>query len=114
MGEIKFRAWDKKNKVMMDWEDIKYIDLDTLQRSNILLQYVGLKDKNNKEIYEKDIIKDKNGGKWILQWNDVEFCYDVLLIGKIECWKHLSELLEEHYRDIRVIGNIYENPELLR
>jgi len=113
MREIKFRAWDKENKVMMDWEDIKYIDLDTLQKSSILMQYTGLKDKNSKEIYEGDIVHVeavaygrnmkavviwKNGG-FMLKWEDEYESY-------IQDWaKDLAES--------EVIGNIYENPELL-
>ncbi|MCD6434532.1 MAG: hypothetical protein J7L14_02890 [Candidatus Diapherotrites archaeon] len=114
MKEIKFRAFDTKNKVMMDWEDIKYIDLNTLQRSNILMGYIGLKDKKGKEIYDGDIVHVeavaygrnmnavviwKNGG-FILKWEDEYESY-------IQDWA--KELAESE-----VIGNIYENPELLR
>jgi len=127
---MKFRVWDKKDKVMLGvkgYDEVKkvfncyryynpkneHITIYVPKDNSILMWYIRFKDKNNKEVYEKDIIKDKKGDKWIIQWNDVEFCYDVVLIGKIECWKHLSDLLSENEGDVEVIGNIYENPELL-
>jgi len=57
MREIKFRAWDKDlHKMYNKWTVIPDDD-----RSHILMQYTGLKDKNGKEIYEGDIVKHKNG-----------------------------------------------------
>jgi hypothetical protein len=59
------------------------------------MQYTGLKDKNGKEIYEGDIIRDSDG----------EF-YGQLPGGERSLWIHAE--------DLKIIGNIYENPNLFK
>ena len=88
--------------------------------NTILMQYTGLKDKNGKEIYESDILAvslmeidtaldQKVEGKRILfevvyaQFDTAFSAFDVVN----ECWVKLNALPYE------IIGNIYENPELL-
>ena len=130
---MKFRVFDKNLKEKMIYldqhEELKLVfysdgtwvvvdESGTIVTSNgghggKLMMGIDFKDKNGKEIYRGDIVRDKKD-KWIIQYNDVEACYDVVLIGEIQCWKHLSDLLEENRGKIEVIGNIYENPELLR
>ena len=114
MREIKFRAWNKKDKIMVyDNEDNSSGYWDGVYCSNIKMvnnqfqwskyewmEYVGLKDKNNKEIYEGDILK--------ADWG----YYDDIRVVELDTFYYA--LLECTVSDnIEVIGNIYETPELL-
>ena len=81
-----------------------------------LLQYTGLKDKNGVEIYEEDFIED-NQYLFVMKWqaggfvlSPVRYSKNVPYIGK-----QLAELQTAEYisQSCEVVGNIYENPELL-
>lgn len=131
MREIKFRAWDGKWNVMYyshgepygvylfheEWMIAtrfdngygdKAGDVDIDGKDYHLMQYTGLKDKNGKEIYEGDIVGYKKQvvtmkyGKWMMI-NDQD------LQNKI-----LFDCLSDDPENTFVIGNIYENPELLK
>ncbi len=115
MREIKFRAWDREK--MLSWEQlvqqnyaIRYFFFvpDLLE----LMQYTGLKDKNGKEIYEGDIVRrEQNKGKktdHTIVFSDYRFAYTTEYHGSIA----LNKVVSQH-QSLEVIGNIYENPELL-
>ena len=105
MREIKFRVWDKKeNEFTISL--LQYLPDGSLKAepSGILMQYTGLKDKNGREIYEGDRVKFS--------------CIDFAAVATIE-FKD-GAFRESHYgyglpksHYMEIIGNIYENPELL-
>lgn len=128
MREIKFRAWDKYGR-KMTYEDerhwfngaymgdngfIQDCTLTTLLNNpNIeIMQYTGLKDKNGKEIWEGDIVEyeDEVNGVW------AEY-FGIPIIYSNEyamfCFKDDEGNLLNIYRNLKVIGNIYEDKELL-
>lgn len=108
MREIKFRVWHKSNK-NMEYFTIKdrnyyaFNDDGTADEFYEVMQYTNLKDKNGKEIYEGDILKDKYRTPGEVQWHDTlgAWFWD----GGFE-WGMIENPLE-------VIGNIYENPGLI-
>ena len=126
MRTIKFRAWDKKTETMNDvwaihfkaWHDseINYIEIyglgtdgteERCEEDIEIMQYTGLKDKNGTEIYEGDIINQ-----------DSKCGYKNYVMEMIKT--HASDDMGVDmfgYVDVdnacEVIGNIYENPELL-
>lgn len=122
MREIKFRAWEPRFKNMWSHDEI-YIykgrprfnsDYDHvgLAEDGILMQYTGLHDKNGREIFEGDIVKTANGRVLEVSYN-IPWTSFILTNKYRQCdcerlGSYCTELLFE------VIGNIYENPELLK
>jgi len=128
--EIKFRAWDKKLNIM--WEAIsltkllRYLFLQQMPNATayteiknhfeevIWLESTGLKDKNEKEIFEGDIvradytdrIKSFEGQSSIFV---LEIKYDDFMGG----YKPFVDEPFLQSKRMEIIGNIYENPELL-
>lgn len=134
MREIKFRAWNKLKKIMV-YEDednsSNYLDgwcasdvqvlNQTLNSEYIkelyeFMQYTGLKDKNGKEIYEGDIVE-----KIFTDYNDKEMLREKYIIKQnITGWELRNIKKPKQHRTFQilskceVIGNIYDNPGLLK
>ena len=146
MRTIKFRAWDKKEKLFVDAAGLAisafgepmefgngdcHFNMDDL----VVMQFTGLLDKNGKEIYEGDIIK-----RWRSAWygdtgtvleDTIEENKDTKMSGRrrffpvewreettgfypftecsTACWD--GEIIPN--KEVEVIGNIYEHPDLL-
>jgi len=116
MRAIKFRAWDKKEKTMekpFDLYSVGYLNGENgyEARYYILLQFTGLHDKNGKEIYEGDIVKDSTDIPARIEYDDGAFILRILTGQFANSTDMAGEGNNQFYE---VIGNIYENPELLK
>ena len=124
MREIKFRAWLKEDKKMVNVETMDFVDksIQYLKKGEIinayilrresfddveLMQYTGVKDKNGKEIYEGDITICKYGPQIAMEvkWVDEGF----RTLGKYDGDNYVGFVKNNE----EVIGNIYENKNLL-
>lgn len=117
VNNVKFRAWDKKDRVIRDvvgmsfYHDSVSVDIEYgryLQDGSSrfeLMQFTGLKDENDNDIYVGDIIWDSHDGEYGKVIFDEGSFYAE--------WEVHIELLSEVHDVIDISGNIYENKELL-
>lgn len=123
MREIKFRAWDTEKQEMATVNFIGLNDYEVGMEDEEcrrwratypyvcrLMQYTNLKDKNGKEIYEGDILKVKlDDGEANLYVKYTNGEYRVVNEGK---WED-SLYAYMYFGDVEVVGNIYENKDLI-
>lgn len=116
MRQLKFRAWDKRQKQMSSpfslvdltqYEHIFETRFKHLARFNdlIWIQYTGLKDSFNDEEYYGDIVKDGDNG-----------CWQILDIPSAIIFENTQTKDRRYFWEMpshTIVGNIYENPELL-
>lgn len=127
MRDIKFRIWDTENNEMLKVQELDfeptfyggriairpdqyndYFDTEDM----ILMQYTGLHDKNGKEIYEGDILRFNEVDTAIVEWNEK---YAYFMVRPIQDYYFDSDVLGHaiEYNNAEIIGNIYENEDLL-
>lgn len=114
--EIKFRAWEKSEKRMISGQPLNrvianYYSLENNEWADLeIMQFTGLLDKNGKEIYEGDIVTlydpyTKSQHITEVIWDDVN-CRFAMKYTFVDFDFSITD-------EIEVIGNIYENPELI-
>lgn len=125
MRKFIFRVWDKRNKKMSEPFTFGYTSVDFNNYSSsvldiednnlyVVMQYTGLKDKNGKEIYEGDIVENWCVGVIKFGVYDNGERYDDAEVGNGFYFDY-GENVSHFYNadDSEIIGNIYENRELL-
>ena len=118
MRKHKFRAWNKEKRKMTTYFYITSTGI--VKNANIekhledmdveLLEYIGIKDNNNEEIYEGHIVEiSHNDTKYV---SDIRFLHGSFCVNQYGTYFPMFSLARPG-DVISIIGNIYENPELL-
>ena len=117
MREIRFRAWIKNDRRMIEWFPQFFADTSPVTSYGddfpenddnvVLMQYTGIKDENGRGIYEGDILNTADGNM-VVEWDpDGQWVINDPGIGlRAPLWKWAKVGA--------VIGNIYENADLLK
>ena len=127
-NDIRVRLWNPERNVMTGGNDLVTIVMTTDKEFSdsfflnkmIWLQYTGLKDKNKKEIYEGDIVSGIESGyeNMVINGWRGERIGEVAMDKALGCWcyklKGQTHQMLCYLKDCVVIGNIYQNPELLK
>ena len=127
MRDIRFRAWDKEEKVMWEVANLqlwlfakptKYTDGSGGPKGEWeLMQYTGLKDKNGKEIWERDVVRVYQEGwetkiGWVV-WHEQYARFNIAWQTDTPDFYGCLTTFANDDIEFEVIGDIYSNPELL-
>lgn len=118
MQNLKFRFWDKDSKEWLNSSEMEFeyentenpfvgIPFNLYQKNVEIQQFTGLKDSQNKEIFEGDIVKLVFGKIGEIKWYSESDNYDY------SGWGSPAQIHGEGLSNSKIVGNIFENPELL-
>ncbi|MCM3294245.1 YopX family protein [Paenibacillus sp. MER 180] len=123
MRPTKYRIWDKERKI---WKEdyhyhlapngqLYYDGMNITEHKEIVF-WTGINDRNGKEIYEGDILVDEYGFIHVVQYFQPDCRYITVVIEAFKSgnWDDSHEHEDLVWVECKVIGNIYENPELLK
>ena len=112
MREIKFRVWDKEKQIMLHAFPFD-ITFELQNEPYVAMQYTGLKDKNGKEIFENDILEHPEYGNCKVIYRYGGFGIEAKTSSWINTGFHSFSTWSADYKHCEVLGNLYENPNLL-
>lgn len=116
-GNYFITKYDNTTKIRQQLQDYSLYSHDVL--SETVGQFTGLHDKNGKEIYEEDVVKITNKNSKVIPikpliaqivWSEEYLAYILITTSVKDAFENLGDYIDY---DIEVIGNVFENPELL-
>lgn len=125
MKELKFKIWDNLNQKWVNgipsfvFEDECYTIYDVDDEDGCILNipefsvvdYTGIKDKNNIEVYDGWLLEDEDFKLCLVKWSNIDSGYVVYAISEFG-YLDLIGSIGEYAKYMKVIGNIYENTDI--
>lgn len=116
----KFRAWFKQGSKMVNVATIDFLEKEVKSHANVmysfdeieLMQSTGFVDENGKEVFEGDIVKLFDKDLYVVEWSSQEASYKLIPVDKQWSDCYFSNY-ENITKIIEVIGNVWENQELM-
>lgn len=114
--ELKFRSWCDygagHRTMLYDRGDLaEFFDASV---GDEIMQYVWIKDKSGKEIYEGDILRSNKGKRFLVQWSNTKHRWGLLAQYYVKGWDYpMWKSLQWGVENCVVVGNKYQNPEWL-
>jgi len=126
MREIKFRVWNENCRLMISYDNNE-VKRNQYKSSylfgamdgdygDVLMQFTGITDKNDVDIYEGDIIQNERGRVCKVIWFQPGGCWDACFLRDTEDGRGLDRGFNTNHWPgfVEVIGDIHSNPELLK
>ncbi len=116
----KFRAWFEQGNKMLNVATIDFLEKEVKSHANVmyrfdeieLMQSTGLVDMYDKEIFEGDVLKTYDGELAKVVWNKELACWEAEFLSEIVDLSEVADV-KSNRSDCEIVGNIYENLELL-
>lgn len=116
----KFRAWFEQGNKMLNVATIDFLEKEVKSHANVmysfdeieLMQSTGLVDMYDKEIFNGDILQTSDGELAKAVWNKELACWEAEFLDEIVDLSEVADV-KSNRSDCEIVGNIYENPELL-
>ena len=124
MRDIKFKAWHTESATMVcfnneklcndEYQRLHLANLMAGKHGDVLMQFTGLQDKNGVDIYVGDVVSQKLNCLWDEGRHNLEvrFNHDQFQTGNVKSYSSLYSAVQSC--DAEVIGNIHQNPELIK
>ena len=105
--KFKFKAWNKEERLLMKLSSIECVKGELSKKGHTLLQFTGMLDKHDEEIYEMDILL-RSDHKFLVRWHDENNGWNILPFPALNTFQ---PLISEMTKDMKRLCNYFESEQ---